>query len=80
MDDEYYELTGQDVLNKWFSSEQWNHICETDEECCVELMERVSDHLGSLIFHIQHNSGESRIQYELKFFTDLCKEFVVPLY
>jgi len=73
-------VSGHEVLSKWFSSDVWENICETDDESCVELMERVSDHLGSLIFHVQNKSGEERIQYELRFFTDLCQQFDVELF
>lgn len=82
MDNYEYDdsVSGHDVLRKWFSSDVWENICETDDESCVELMERVSDHLGSLIFHVQNKSGEERIQYELRFFTDLCQQFDVELF
>jgi len=74
------KISGNEILKRWFSSDAWNQIQETDDGCCVDLMERVSDHLGSLIWHIQNNSGEPRILYELKFFTDLCEQFDVPLW
>ena len=70
-----------DLLERWFSSDAWTSICnEEDDPDSIELMETISDHLASLIFHINNNSGQDRIDYELRYFVDLCNNFEIPLY
>lgn len=66
------------VIDHWFASDHWHHICsnaDTGCEICIEMMERVSDMLGSLIFHLQNKSGDVRIKYELSQFESLVNEF-----
>lgn len=50
-----------------------------DQGCddSVALMEQVNDHLGSLIFHLQNESGEIRVKYEIDYFSKLCDDFGV---
>ena len=74
------ELSGHDVLQKWFSSDTWTCICESEDDDSIELMEQVSSHLESLIFHLNNDSGDTRVQYELKYFTDLCDKFEISLW
>lgn len=73
-DKNYY--TG--VLDTWFNSEEWASVCEHGEkgdEDSLELMERVSDQLASLTFHLNNGSGDTRIEYEINYFKQLCKDF-----
>lgn len=70
----------EDVIDKWFSSDAWKeilHDANTGDQDSVDLMENVNDQLASLIFHLKNNSAESRLQYEIKFFQDLCNDFGV---
>lgn len=69
-----------DLLDKWFSSDAWVGILATGELgdlSSIELMSEVSDQMCSLIFHLKNKSVDYRIQYELKYFTDLCDHFGV---
>ena len=71
---------GFDIIDKWFDSDVWyNIITEADNDCpdSLELMEIVSTDLSSLIFHMQNNSGHERVQYELRKFQKLIKDFEV---
>ena len=66
------------ALDGWFNSSYWKQICSRADagcETCLALMERVSDMLNSLIYHIQNDSGSSRVQYEINQFTNLLKQF-----
>lgn len=68
----------REYVTRWFESESWQSILEAGErgdDDSMELMELVNDQLGSLIFHIKNDSGEGRINYELKFFKQLCEDF-----
>lgn len=70
----------QQLIRRWFDSDQWSMVLQHADKGCedsVELMEEVNDHLGSLIFHLQNESGPSRVQYELKYFDNLCDDFGV---
>ncbi len=78
--DDNYKINGHDLLHKWFGSDVWTNICECEDEDSAELMETVSTQLESLIFHVQNQSGDERIQYELSFFSDLCNQFDVPIW
>lgn len=71
---------GFDIIDKWFDSDIWNSIVtEASKDCpdSLELMQTVSDDLTNLIFHMQNNSGDDRVQYELKKFQKLIKDFEV---
>jgi len=65
-------------LDGWFNSDYWKHICDLGDQGCeasLDLMQRVSDMLNSLIFHIQNESGEDRVRYEVKQFEQLLEQF-----
>ena len=67
-------------MSRWFDSDQWSTVTQHADAGCkdsLELMEEVSEHLNSLIFHIQNNSGEMRIRYETDYFSRLCDDFGV---
>ena len=75
---QYQNNVNMSVIDRWFGSDHWSSICsnaDTGCEICLEMMERVSDMLGSLIFHLQNKSGDVRVQYELSQFDDLVNEF-----
>lgn len=77
-DDNRNVYTG--VLDTWFNSDEWASVCETGETGdtdSLELMERVSEQLASLTFHLQNESGDERVNYEIKYFKQLCKDFDV---
>lgn len=73
-------INGYDILERWFGSVTWTDICNSDDDDSLELMETINGHLTSLIFHIQNKSAEDRLQYELKFFMELCEQFEIPLW
>jgi hypothetical protein len=77
-DDELWSHTSV-LIDKWFGSDIWSIIVEQandgDEES-MQLMERVSDQLCSLIFYIRNNSHE-RVRYEMDFFSDLIEEYKI---
>lgn len=69
-----------EVLDAWFNSEEWASVCEHGEQGdddSMELMEIVSDQLASLTFHLSNNSGDTRVNYEINYFKQLCKDFNV---
>ena len=73
-------IMANDLINRWFSSKTWEEILvmgEMGDKVSIKLMGQVSDQLGSLVYHLQMKSGSNRIQYELKYFTDLCDDFGV---
>lgn len=77
------EIQAMEVIDKWFSSNVWCKVCEdadTGDEDSIELMERVNDQLQSLVFHLNNNSGDDRIRYEVQPFVQLCEDFDVPLW
>lgn len=72
------DVQPEEVLDLWFSSDAWKQISDDSEKGCkdsIELMERVNDQLGNLIFHLSNESNEQKILYEIKFFVDLCNDF-----
>ena len=78
-DDENCQMAN-DLLDKWFSSDAWVAILATGELgdlSSIKLMSEVSDQMCSLIFHLKNKSADDRVQYELKYFTDLCDHFGV---
>jgi hypothetical protein len=78
-DDENCHMAN-DLLDKWFSSDAWATILTTGElgdMSSINLMSEVSDQMCSLVFHLRNKSPDYRIQYELKYFTDLCELFGV---
>lgn len=68
------------ILDKLFSCEQWNNVLtKADSGCSTshQLMLEVDSHLASLIYHLENESGDERIGYEMKYFVDLCSRFQV---
>tara|TARA_B100000700_G_C14375498_1_gene548048 strand:+ start:201 stop:464 length:264 start_codon:yes stop_codon:yes gene_type:complete len=68
-----------DILDTWFESKAWKCICTDAENGCKdseELMENISEHLRCLIFHLQNESPKSRVDYELRLFSDRIKDFL----
>lgn len=67
-----------EVLDLWFSSDAWHDIskdAENGDPDSVELMEKVNEQLGNLIFHLQNESPFNKVIVELMFFEKLCKDF-----
>lgn len=70
----------EEILDLWFESEAWKQITKDGLDGCkdsIELMERVNDQLGNLIFHLTNESNAEKIVYELNFFVNLCNDFDV---
>lgn len=66
------------MLDDWFDSEHWANVCalaDQGNDSCSELMQRVCDMLGSLIFHLENESGQQRVSYELDQFRKLLSQF-----
>lgn len=79
-DKDFFNSENRSPVEQWFSSDAWESIinsAEDGDQDSVELMEMVNDQLNSLIFHLKNESNQSRIDYELSYFTKLCKEFDV---
>lgn len=68
------------ILDRWFASDAWEEISadafEGDKDS-IELMEEVNEQLGSLIFHLENQTGPERLAYELEYFVKLCDDFGV---
>lgn len=65
-------------MDRWFDSDVWRNIVRhADEDCedSLEVMEIVNDHLGNLCFHMENNSPQSRIKYEIKQFEKYVNQF-----
>ena len=74
--DEVPELEGMD---RWFTSLAWNSICKDaagGDDDSMRVMESVRSHLSNLIFHMDNDSSRSRIDYEIKLFDDLIKDYM----
>lgn len=74
------ENTNTRLLDRWFGSDVWREIvdeAETGHEDSMWMMEHVSQHLASLTFHLNNDSGDTRVEYELSFFEELCDDFEV---
>ena len=68
------------ILDTWFNSEEWATVCEhgeTGDQDSLELMEQVSNQLASLTWHLQKGSGDTRVNYEINYFKQLCRDFNV---
>lgn len=66
------------MLDDWFDSPHWKQVVQLADQghdSCTVLMERVSDMLGSLIFHLENESGQQRVSYELGQFKQLLNQF-----
>ena len=71
-------ITGQELLDKWFSTQSWTMIqdeAEAGDKDSMLLVDEINEHLLSLIFHLENNSGQERVQYELNYFVELYKAF-----
>ena len=69
-----------EVMEKWFDSDAWEAIIldgDKGDTDSLELMEEVCTHLGSLTWHLQNNTSDDRIIYELSYFKRLCEDFEV---
>jgi len=76
-------IDANDLLDRWFNSDAWNTICKDadgDDADSLEILEQVNEQLQSLIFHVRNNSGNARVEYELRYFAELCEMFEVPLF
>lgn len=74
-EDNYFAHT---VLESFFNSDVWEQImkeAENDDEDSIDLMTQISDQLASLTWHLQNDSNSERIQYEVKYFKELCEDF-----
>tara|TARA_R110002167_G_scaffold65261_2_gene184391 strand:+ start:1620 stop:1871 length:252 start_codon:yes stop_codon:yes gene_type:complete len=71
-------ISGHDVLDVWFSSQSWAMIssnADGQDEASMQLVDEINEHLLSMIFHLENNSGIDRVQYELNYFMELYKAF-----
>jgi hypothetical protein len=80
MYDDGYNDQGNELaaLDRWFNSEEWAGIVASADADCkdsLEVMEHVSDHLGSLTWHMQNDSPKSRVDYEIKMLENYIKQF-----
>lgn len=77
---EYNDEDGWAIIDRWFGSDAWATICTDASDDCqdsVELMEEISENLNSLIFHLNNDSGDRRVAYELRKFQQLIADFEV---
>lgn len=82
MNDEH-NLPAVEIIDMWFNSGAWKQICkEADDEDqdSVDLMDEINENLRSLLFHLSNGSGNNRIDYEMKYFQQLCYDFDVNKY
>ena len=80
MDDDIEETPALATLDRWFSSSVWQAIitmADLEDEASVYLLNEVNDHLCSLTYHLKNKSGDIRIEYEIKYFDELCEDFGV---
>jgi hypothetical protein len=71
-------ISGHDVLDIWFTSKSWTMIsdaADSGDESSAQLVDEINEHLLSLIFHLENNSGLDRVQYELNYFVELYNAF-----
>ena len=76
-------ITGESIIDAWFSSDAWKDImrdAEQGDQDSEELVDKINDQLVSLIFHMQNGSSQDRLEYELKLFYQLCVDFDVPVW
>lgn len=67
------------LLDAWFTSPVWRTVCTDAESGCsdsLELMETCSEFLRSLIFHLENDSGKSRVDYEMSLFAQLVEPYL----
>lgn len=78
MDDRHNQ--GLQLLDRWFGSPVWEQITQDADQGCIDshdLMIEISDQLASLTFHLQNESSDERVAYELRYFEQLCDDFNV---
>ena len=66
------------ILDEWFQGDVWKNVvvwAERGDHDSLELMESVNILLGSLVFHLQNESPESRINYEIDQFRQLIDTY-----
>lgn len=71
-------VDGHDIINIWFESDAWDTICRDADDGCEdsqEFMEVVLEYLDNLIFHMNNESGESRVRIEIEKFQELLHDF-----
>ena len=67
------------LLDNWFQSKAWKSICKdayNGDRDSEAFMEDISNHLCNLIFHMEHDSPKSRVDYELNLFHEKVKDFM----
>ena len=67
-----------EAMDRWFDSDVWSNIVyHADKDCedSLEVMDTVNDLLGSLCWHMKHNSSKTRIDYEIKQFENYTNQF-----
>ena len=73
-------IEAHEILEHWFQSLAWKQICldaDNDDQDSIQLMEDINEHLRNLLFHLSNKSGQKRIEYEMKYFQQLCFDFDV---
>ena len=67
------------VLDRFIESDVYKAIC-LEAECgdmdSLSLMEDFSEHLRSLVFHLENDSEKTRVDYELKTLCQLVKGYL----
>jgi hypothetical protein len=79
-DNQEPEVEAMKIIDEFTKSDVYHDICKHAEDGDIdsnEVLEELSTHMGSICFHLQNESGEARIRYELaglKEFADKWKE------
>jgi len=79
-DNQEPEVEAMQIIDEFVKSEVYINICKHAEDGDTDstrVLEELSTHMGSICFHLQNESGEDRIRYELvelKRFADQWKE------
>ena len=74
------DLNPIDILDSWFESDAYKILCEdadTGKTSSTDLLNQINDQLFCLIFHLENESPDYKIQNEIQFFKDLCDRFDV---
>ena len=72
------EGSAHHLLERFFASDIWQQIstqASLGDDDSLDLMNQISDQLASLTWHIQNDPDSNRVQYELKYFKELCEDF-----
>ena len=68
-----------DFLDQFISSDIYKTICndaDRGDQDSVELIDQVTIHLDSIMWHIAHGSDQDRVDYDLKRFRDFVADFI----